>query len=139
MAEEKFEIRAEFLKIEGGSTADLGLVFGWGIICKEAGVEYFDLQDDHAPEDAMLEAALDFMESSQVAKEMHDGDSIGQILFAFPLTTDIAKAFGLQTETTGLMIAMKPSSDEVLEKFRSGEYTGFSIGGIRLVDEIVEE
>jgi hypothetical protein len=33
------------------------------------------------------------------------------------------------------MIAMKPSSEALLEKFRSGEYTGFSIGGQRLVDE----
>jgi hypothetical protein len=56
-------------------------------------------------------------------------------LFAFPLTEDIAKAFGLETKTTGLMIAVKPHDKETLEKFRNKEYTGFSIGGYRIADE----
>src|SRR5690606_34325371 len=34
-----------------------------------------------------------------------------------------------QTDTTGLMVAIKPSPD-VLAKFKSGEYTGLSIAGI---------
>ncbi len=54
-----------------------------------------------------------------------------------PLTEDIAKAFGIDTKTTGLMIAMKPDSDDMLAKFRNGELTGFSIGGHRINDEIV--
>lgn len=132
---EKFHTYAEFVKADDA----LGLVFGWAIVCKEFGEEYFDLHGDHIPEDAMLKAATDFMKNSQVAKEMHAGDAIGQILFAFPLTEDIAKAFGLQTHKTGLMIAMKPAGEGVLEKFRSGEYTGFSIGGFRHEDEVLEE
>lgn len=132
---EKFETRIKFLKFD----EPLGLVFGWAIVCKEAGEPYFDLHNDHIPEDAMLKAATDFMINSQVAKEMHGGEQIGSILFAFPLTEDIAKAFGLQTERTGLMIAMKPASEEVLEKFRAGDYTGFSIGGDRIDDEVLEE
>lgn len=132
---EKFETTANIMKVDDS----LGLVFGWAIVCKEFGEDYFDLHEDHIPEDAMLKAATDFMEKSQVAKEMHEGDPVGQILFAFPLTEDIAKSFGLHTNRTGLMIAMKPSSDEVLEKFRSGEYTGFSIGGTRIDDELLED
>lgn len=116
---------------------ELGLVFGFAIVCKVAGVEYFDLQGDHIPEQSMLEASLDFMENSQVAKEMHSGEQKGTIVFAFPLTTDIAKSMGIQAERTGLMIAMKPASD-MLEKFKSGEYTGFSIGGRRIEDEEVD-
>jgi hypothetical protein len=130
-----FETTANIMKVDDS----LGLVFGWAIVCKEFGEEYFDLHNDHIPEDAMLKAAADFMEKSQVAKEMHDGPAVGQILFAFPLTEDIAKSFGLHTNRTGLMIAMKPASDDVLEKFRSGEYTGFSIGGSRIEDELLED
>jgi hypothetical protein len=117
----------------------LGLVFGWGIICKQDGKDYFDLQGDHIPEDAMLEAVTEFMVEGGAAKEMHQGVVKGRILFAFPLTTDVAKAFGLETTQTGLMLALKPDSPEMLEKFRTGEYTGFSIGGKRILDEPVEE
>ena len=125
---------------------ELGLVFGWGIICKMQGQDYYDLNIDkngervpeHIPEDAMLEAAADFMGASMKAREMHKGDQIGKILFAFPLTTEIAKAMKIETDVTGLMLAMKPDDPAVLAKFKSGEYTGFSIGGSRLETEDVE-
>ena len=118
------------MKVDEG----LGLVFGFAIVCKENGEPYFDVQQDHIPEDAMLKAAADFMQNSRVASEMHDGSDIGRVVFAFPLTEDIAKSLGINSPRTGLLIAMKPAAD-VLEKFISGEYTGFSIGGARLEDE----
>lgn len=110
--------------------ADLGLVFGWAIICKEDGKEYFDLQGDHIPEQSMLEASADFMAKARVGKGMHRGDQIADVVFAFPMTEDIAKSFGFDAPAkTGLMIAWKPHTADILEKFRSGEWTGFSIGG----------
>jgi putative serine protease XkdF len=115
---------------------DLGLVFGFAIVCKRDGADYFDLQDDHIPEAAMLEAATDFMLHSRVAKEMHGGEEVGSIVFAFPLTTEIAKALDISTKTTGLLIAMKPAPD-VLSKYRDGTFTGFSIGGSRIRDKEV--
>jgi hypothetical protein len=36
------------------------------------------------------------------------------------------------------MVAVEPSP-EVLQKFKSGEYTGFSIGGAYIENELVEE
>jgi hypothetical protein len=120
----KFEKSVKVLKVD----TDLGLVFGWGIICKKDGEDYIDLQKDHITEDAMLNAAADFMANSRVAKEMHTGDAAGSIVFAFPMTGEIAKAYGVETRDTGLMIAMKPDAD-MLERFRDGTLTGFSIGG----------
>ena len=122
---------AEVLKVDDS----LGLVLGWAIVCTKNGEPYWDLQDDHIPEDAMLKASADFMQHSRVAKEMHSGAAAGSVVFAFPMTTEIAKAFGVETKTTGLMIAMRPDSDEMLAKFRDGTMTGFSIGGVRLEDE----
>ncbi len=107
----------------------LGLVFGFAIVCKEDGEDYFDLQADHIPESIMLNGSFDFAKNSRVAKEMHTGGQIGDITFMFPLTSDIAKSLNIVTKYTGLLIAMKPDSPEVLRKFRDGEYTGFSIGG----------
>lgn len=124
---------AEVLKVDESH----GLVLGWAIVCKKDGANYFDLQEDHIPEASMLSAAVDFMQNSRVAKEMHTGESAGAVLFAFPMTDDIATAFGVETKTTGLMIAMKPESADMLAKFKDGTYTGFSIGGARLEDEEV--
>lgn len=120
----------------------LGLVFGWGIVCTEKGEPYFDTQGDHIPESAMVEAVSDFMLKSRIAGEMHarDGDAVvqdGAVVFSFPLTEEIAKAFEIECDRTGWLVAIKPSA-EVLEKFRSGDYTGFSIGGERLAETVVE-
>ena len=123
---------AEVLKVDESH----GIVLGWAIVCKKDGCDYFDLQEDNIPEASMLSAAVDFMQNSRMAKEMHSGEARGTVIFAFPLTEDIAKAFGIETRTTGLMIAIKPHDDAMLAKFRNGELTGFSIGGHRIDDEI---
>ena len=135
MPENGFRTGAKVLKVD----SELGLVFGFAIICKQDGEDYYDLQGDHIPEEAMIEAALDFAENSQVAKEMHGDEERGVTPFLFPMTTDVAKAFGLEDiSQTGLMIAIKPD-DDMLEKFKSGELTGFSIGGRRIQDEEVDQ
>lgn len=119
-----FTGKAQLVKVD----SNLGLVFGFAIVSTLDGSPYFDSQGDHIPEDAMLKAATDFMEHSRIAKEMHAGDQKGSVVFAFPLTADIAKALGIETKQTGLLIAMKPNED-VLGKFKDGTYSGFSIGG----------
>ena len=121
---------------------ELGLAIGWAIVCEEkndAGeyVKYVDTQQDWIPPDSMLKAATEFMLDSRAAKQEHSGDVIGDIVFAMPLTQEIARAFEIETDRTGLMIAMKPS-EEVLGKFKSGELTAFSIGGRYLENEIVD-
>lgn len=138
MSEKEFSINSTICKVDD----TLGLVFGWAIICKQDGEPYFDTQGDYIPEASMLEAATDFMVNSRVAKDMHGGEEAvlpGSVVFAFPMTTEVAKAFGYNTTTTGLLIAMKPESEEVLAKFRTGEYTGFSIGGRRVLDEDITD
>ena len=127
---DKYKFNSKVVKVDN----ELGLVFGYAMICKEGGEDYFDLQGDNIPEDVMLKSALDFMQHSQVAREMHgktpDGQrkEAGTVVFAFPLTTDIAKALDIETGTTGLLIAVKPDA-AMLAKFKSGALTGFSIGG----------
>lgn len=130
----EYENRVEVLKVDEA----LGLVFGWAMICTENGVPYFDSQDDHIPEASMLKAASDFMQNSRLLGDMHQKAEGGSVVFAFPMTADIAKAYGLTTAKTGLMIAVKPATDEVMAKFKSGEYSGFSIGGRRIKDEDAE-
>lgn len=135
-ADDVVEKNARVIKID----EELGLVFGWAIICKIDGEDYYDKNIDrdgpfkgervpeHIPESTMLKAASSFMETARPGNEMHSGPDRGQHVFAFPLTTEIAKALGIKTKTTGLLVAYKPPSD-VLEKFKDGTYTGFSIEG----------
>lgn len=135
-----FESAAEVCKVD----SSLGLVFGYAIVCTKNGQPYFDLQGDHIPDDSMLKAATDFMTASRMSGDMHARDEAGepvgdgQVVFAFPMTQDIAKALEIETPQTGLLIAMKPSAD-VLAKYVDGTYTGFSIGGARGEDEEVAE
>lgn len=116
---------------------ELGLVMGWAITSTIKGEPHIDSQGDFIPDDSMLKAAVDFAESSRVVKEMHQGEEVTKTVFLWPMTSEVAKTFGIETETTGLMIAIRPP-EEMLEKFKSGEYTGFSIGGVRLEDEELE-
>lgn len=127
----KLQTEAQLVKVDPG----LGLVFGFAVVSTLGGEPYFDTQGDHVTEDAMLKAATDFMVNSRVSADMHartkDEKAVvpdGTVVFAFPLTTEIAKALDIKTEKTGLLIAMKPSAG-VLAKFKDGTYTGFSIGG----------
>ena len=116
--------KAEVVKVD----SNLGLVFGFAIVSTIDGEPYYDAHLDHIPDDAMLKESCDFMEKSRVVKEMHQGEQRGSVVFAFPLTAEIAKALDITTKRTGLLIAMKPAP-EMLARFVDGTYTGFSIGG----------
>ena len=110
------------------------------MVCKIDGERHFDTQGDHIPEDTMLRVLAKFMGSDKVvAKEMHTGEQVGTYLFAFPMTTEIAKSLGITVKQTGALVAMKPDNPETLAKFVSGEFTGFSIGGSNAVYEEVPD
>ena len=106
----------------------LGIVLGFAIICEENGRPYVDSQNHHIGESAMLKASASYMQGERPALQMHGAESAGQVIFAWPLTRDIASAFGIATKKTGLLIGMR-CTDAVLAKYRDGTYTGFSIGG----------
>jgi hypothetical protein len=124
---------------------ELGLVFGYAVVCKEldiskaAGdrvmVEHYDTQGHHIPEEVMLKAATDFALNSRASKDMHKGESVQSAVFNFPMTEDIAKALGITIEKSGWLIALKPTP-AILAKYKSGEYTGFSIGGTGSLEEV---
>lgn len=133
----------EFTKKMDIWKVDLGqrLIFGFAMVSKVDGEDFFDSQGDHIPEDAALDAMTDFMVSKRVGCTMHERDSEGQvvksgeIIYAFPLLTDIAKSLGIETSKTGILIGYRPDNDEDLIKAIRGEFTGFSIGGARIEDE----
>lgn len=141
MTEKDFQLAGDIVKVD----TDLGLIFGWAIICEVDGEPYFDKQGDHIPPATMVEASAEFMQNSRVGAEMHARDAAGNVVkggsvvFCWPMTADIAKAMQIDTKRTGLLVAIKPDDESALVKARSGEYRGFSIGGSRITDEQVTE
>ena len=117
----------------------LGIVFGYAIVCQEGGHDYYDTQGDFIPEDSMLRACANFMAGPRTAKAQHAGGRIGQVVFGYPLTRDIADALGVTVQRTGFVVGMKPDCREMLDRFANGEFTGFSIGGRRIADTDMDE
>lgn len=136
MGGQRFSSRLELHKVSGG----LGILFGFAAICTKNGEPYFDegssksAAHEHLPEDVMLKAAAALMRNSRVSTDEHerdeDGNPVhdGDVIFAFPLTAEIAKDLGIETTRTGLLVGVKPSA-RTLAKVNAGEITGFSIGG----------
>ena len=79
-----------------------------------------------------------FMPGVTPASELRKVKKIGEVPFVFPLISSILEPLGIETEKTGLLIGAKPSPDVFL-KYINGELNGFSIGGKRGQDRIVEE
>jgi hypothetical protein len=126
--------------------AEHGLVFGFAIVSKVNGEDFYDSQRDpvsgepradHIPEESMVDAALDFAKSARLAKQMHEGDADGMVPFLMPITKAV-RDYIVANDFTGLFIGMHPSP-EGLEKFKKGDYRGFSIGGNRIIDEEVAD
>lgn len=124
----------------------MGVVFGWAIVSKINGEDYYDMNIDHEgprkgervpehiPEDTVEKASLQFVDSGAVGNEMHEGPDVGTYPFVFPMTTAVYKSiFGTDAipPKTGLLVGYRPPSN-VLAKFKTGEYTGFSIEGRRV-------
>ena len=110
------------------------LVFGFAIVSKIDGEEYYDLHGDHIPEDEVLNASLAFAKSAAPANVNHRGPDVGSHPFIFPLTSEIAKSLGIETSRTGLLIGQQVD-EETFQRFQSGELRAFSIEGVAMPEE----
>jgi len=110
---------------------ELGLAFFWAFTTTNPdGSEHYDLHGDQVMSgDEMIKAAAAFMESGGAVDEMHDSEATGRVVFAMPMTPEIAKAYGVESKTSGLMVAIRPSAD-AMAKLKDGTYTAVSIAGI---------
>jgi len=121
----KSQEQATVLKVDD----EQGLVYGWAYVSTEDGKLLVDTQGDSIEPIEMEKMATDFMLNSRDAKVMHKGDNVGQFVHSFPLTNDIMKAFDIYSDREGWLVAMKPDNPEIMKAYKSGKYTGFSIGG----------
>lgn len=121
-------MEAQFFKAD---TADeeQRVVYGWATIVTKASVPVEDLQGDVISADELVLATTDFMKSARVAKMMHQGDQIGEVIHSFPLTYDIAKSLGIQTNDEGWLVGIYVKDDKVWKAVKDGSLAAFSIGG----------
>ena len=127
MADAKFVTKeCTVAKVDAGQ----GIVYGWAFICKVNGVDHIDSDNDIITEECMLDCAYHFAKNSsnRVMLDMHSGEPIGHFPYIFPLTDEFKAQFGITCEKSGLLVGAKPDDDLVIEQFKSGERTGFSIG-----------
>ena len=76
-----------------------------------------------------MKAATEFMEDARIAKAMHDGDQVGEVIHSLPLTKELGESLGVQSDREGWIVAMRIHDDEVWKRVKSGELKAFSIGG----------
>jgi len=105
------------------------MVYGWASVVTEKGEAVVDRQGDVIKPDVMLKAVNQFMEYVRVGKEMHDGKQVGVVVHSWPVTDDICKAVGIQSDREGWIVAFKVYDEEVWAKVKSGQLGAFSIGG----------
>jgi hypothetical protein len=116
---------AEILKLD----SERRIAWGWASVSTMKGEPVTDLQGDTITPSEMEKMADRFMASARMAKAMHEGDQIGEVLHSLPLTAELAKALGMETDREGWVVGMKINSDEVWAGFKNGTYKGFSVGG----------
>lgn len=112
------------------------LAFGWAYVSTVKGEISLDHSGEFIRPNQIAKAATNFMLSMRTAKAMHSGDRIGEVVHSMPLTNDIAKALGIQSDREGWVVAIKVHDDQVWQDVKSGKLAAFSIGG-RALKEMV--
>lgn len=121
----EFSKTADIIKLD----SERRIAWGWASVSTLKGELVTDLQGDVIMPDEMEKMADRFMMSARTAKAMHEGEGIGEVIHSLPLTSELAKALGLETDREGWIIGMKIHDDAVWQAFKDGRLKGFSIGG----------
>lgn len=114
----------------------IGLAFGFLFVCKDAGVDYFDLHDDNIPEDEVIPAAHYFAKRGGAGDVMHDEDVVASCPFIWPVTSEVNKAMEMTSRFTGLAIAWEPDDKALLTDIDSGDKAAFSLQGLAFSEEV---
>lgn len=105
------------------------LVYGWAYVSTVEGKLSKDMSGEVIRPDTLAKAATNFMLDARMSKFMHQGEQIGVVVHSLPVTDEIAKSLGIQTDRQGWIVGIKIFSDSVWEMVKSGKLSAFSIGG----------
>lgn len=122
---DRFGITFQFEK----STATGRFVRGWASVVAQNGVAVTDAQGDVISIDEIRKAAHRFVTDARIAKAMHAGAKVGEVVESVIIDDEFAKAMGITDSRRGWWIGMEIHNPDVQERVRKGELRAFSIGG----------
>lgn len=120
-----FNINFQFSKADVSGR----FVRGWASVVTKAGVPVTDHQGDIITIDDIRKAAHKFVSDARIAKAMHSGKPIGEVVESVIIDDDFAKAIGASDTQRGWWIGMEIHDPDVREGVRKGKLRAFSIGG----------
>lgn len=104
-------------------------VRGWASVASVNGVAIEDFQGDVVAMDDLRKAAHRFVTDARVAKAMHKGGAVGQVVESVLIDDEFAKALGVSDPRRGWWIGMEILDPNIRKRVRTGELKAFSIGG----------
>lgn len=123
------DVAFNFAKLDEALSEEQRMVWGWASVSTIKDALLLDLQNDAIEGDELVKMATDFMEAVRTSKRMHQGEQVATVVHSLPLTKEIAGAFGIDVPEEGWIVGVKVHDDETWEMVKSGELSGFSIGG----------
>lgn len=104
-------------------------VRGWASVVTVDGTPVADTQGDIIEMEDLRKAAHQFVCDARVAKAMHAGSQVGEVVESVIVDDAFAKALGASTTQRGWWIGMKINDDTIRKRVKAGELKAFSIGG----------
>ena len=104
-------------------------VRGWALVAEMDGNPIIDWQGDRVSMTDLRKAAHMFITDARVAKAMHDGDQIGEVVESVIVDDEFVKSLGVTDTRRGWFIGMRIDNEAVQKRIRTGELKMFSIGG----------
>lgn len=104
-------------------------VRGWASVVTINGEAVTDTQGDLITMAELRKAAHRFVTDARVAKAMHRGDQVGEVVESVIIDDEFAKATGMSTDKRGWWIGMAVNDDNIRKRVKAGELKAFSIGG----------
>lgn len=120
-----FHINFQFSKADTSGR----YVRGWASVVTTGGVAVTDHQGDIIAIDDIRKAAHKFISDARIAKAMHAGQPVGEVVESVIIDDDFAKAVGMSDERRGWWIGMEIHDPAIRDNVRKGKLKAFSIGG----------
>lgn len=121
----KFGVTFDFEK----SDKEGRYVRGWASVVSINGEAVTDTQGDMITMAELRKAAHRFVTDARVAKAMHRGDQVGEVVESVIIDDEFAKATGMSTDKRGWWIGMAVNDDNIRKRVKDGTLKAFSIGG----------
>ena len=101
----------------------------WASVVSSGGEPTKDFQGDMIHIDDIRKAAHAFVTDARVAKAMHAGQQVGEVVESVIIDDAFAKALGISDPKRGWWIGMEIHDPEIQDQVRKGKLRAFSIGG----------